>query len=191
MKCAKIIVKSNYEKRGDLVLRSYIRALKKLGVNFLLENDNAIIYGAVDETGKFYELFSNIIIDYDGYVDITKEEYDELSRFVANTSLDEMNVLRDIMKKVLFNYDIDFNCEISTIEELAKDRAVEFDAYDKFLSVINPYQRLTDDNIDSFNDYNNFERKIEAIKKIRKNDSNSIEDDEYEVLENPKKLIRK
>ena len=31
MKYAKIIIKNNYEKKGDIVLRSYIRALKRVG----------------------------------------------------------------------------------------------------------------------------------------------------------------
>ena len=55
MNYAKIVVKSNYEKRGDLVLRSYIRAIKKLKVNALLCNDltsdieKAYIYGEIKD----------------------------------------------------------------------------------------------------------------------------------------------
>ena len=38
MEYVRIVVKDNYEKRGDLVLRSYIRGLKKINANVLLSN---------------------------------------------------------------------------------------------------------------------------------------------------------
>ena len=48
MSYAKITVKSDYEKRGDLVLRSYVRGLQKIEADLLLDNDKAYIYGIVD-----------------------------------------------------------------------------------------------------------------------------------------------
>ena len=68
MEYAKIVVKNNYEKRGDLVLRSYVRALRKIQEGRLLDGDNACIYGVIDDEKKFHELFTNIVIDYDDYV---------------------------------------------------------------------------------------------------------------------------
>ena len=58
MSFARIKIKNNYEKRGDLVLRSYIRALKKAKANLLLDGDDAYVYGVVDKNGTFHELFT-------------------------------------------------------------------------------------------------------------------------------------
>ena len=44
MEYAKIIVKGDYNTRGDLVLRSYIRALIKIKAVELLENGRDIEY---------------------------------------------------------------------------------------------------------------------------------------------------
>ena len=63
MKYAKIVVKNNYEKRGDLVLRSYIRALRKINEERLLDGENALIYGIIDDENKFHELFTDEIIE--------------------------------------------------------------------------------------------------------------------------------
>lgn len=186
MKCAKIIVKNNYEKRGDLVLRSYVRAIQKIHEARLLDGENAIIYGVADETGRFYELFTNIPIDYDDYELVTTKEIFD----IGIMSEDRKDLLKKIIEKIIFNCDVDLDIEISTIEDLAKDRAIEFEAYDNYLSRINPYQRLN--NPDSYNDYNNFLRKIEEIKVIKRIDGKTEpEFDEYEVLENPRKLVKK
>ena len=74
MEYAKIIVKNNYEQRGDLVLRSYIRALRKVQEGRLLDGDNAAIYGVIGRDGQFYELFTNKVINYDEYVIVTIDE---------------------------------------------------------------------------------------------------------------------
>ena len=52
--------------------------------------------------------------------------------------------------------------EISTMEDLARDRAIEFTAYDRLLSWINPYQRLGEVEQKSAlnNAYNNFQYKL-------------------------------
>ena len=170
MKYTKIIVKSNYEKRGDLVLRSYIRALKKVNANLLLNDDDAIIYGWVDDDGNFYELFTNTAINYDGYVPVQAEEDVSFCHSFTNLSENDINVLRKIIKKVLFNDDsVNLGFEVSSMEDLANDRIVEFNAYDNYLSRINPYPRLSEINgIHSYNDYNSFLRKIEELNKMKK-----------------------
>lgn len=188
MKYAKIIVKNNYEKRGDLVLRSYVRALEKVNAIRFLENDNAIIYGVVDEDNNFYELFTNEIINYDNYILVSVEEIFEVGVMPDNIK----SLMQKINQRILFGKDVKLDFEVSTIEELAKDRAVELDAYDKFLSRINPYQRLSNGSDCSLNDYNDFMRKIEEVKIIERMDRNLSNDfDEYEVLENPRKLVKK
>ena len=177
MKYAKIIVKSNYEKRGDLVLRSYIRALRKYNLGALLDGENAFIYGIVDDNNKFHELFTNNVIDYDNCIMINIEEYFE----IINALSKKAGVYNEIIKNVLFNDKLSSDFEISTMEDLAKDRAIEFEAYNRYMSRINPYQRVSDENPKSFNDYNNFLRKVEEINVMKKMDQQKIEKDEYEV----------
>ena len=59
---------------------------------------------------------------------------DELEKFVE---LRNNKALKKAIRKVIFNDENDF--EVSTMEELAEDRAIQFDAYDKQLTSINPY----------------------------------------------------
>jgi len=188
MKYAKIIVKNNYERRGDLVLRSYIRALEKANAVRFLENGNAVIYGVVDNDNNFYELITNEIINIDNYILVSIFEIFDASFMPENTK----EIMKRINERILFGKNVDLGFEVSTIEDLAKDRAIEFDAYNRYLSRINPYQRVGADNMDSINDYNNFLRKVEEVNTIRRKDNaRTIEFDEYEVLENPRKLIKK
>ena len=103
---------------------------------------------------------------------------------------DLISKIYKITQCTLFDCDMGIDFEISTMEELAQDRKVEFDAYDMFLSRINPYQRL-ENNLQGYNDYNSFSRKIEEIKKMRELDQKKPSYDEYEVLEKPKKLTKR
>ena len=98
---------------------------------------------------------------------------------VAILPENKQELYNKIVKKVLFGEDIKLGFDISTNEDLAEDRSIEFDAYNHYMSRINPYQRLSDQ--DAYNDYNNFLRKIEEIKIMKKMDSKRLEKDEYEV----------
>ncbi len=49
------------------------------------------------------------------------------------------------------------------------------------MSRINPYQRVSDENPKSFNDYNNFLRKVEEINIMKEMDKQVFQKDEYEV----------
>ena len=205
MRCAKIVVKNNYEKRGDLVLRSYIRALRKINAGVFLDGDNAVIYGIVDNSGIFHELYTDEVIDYDNYLPVIAEElYRPLDMNEEKKAL-----IKKIINKVLFGKNVDLDIEISTIEELSEDRAIEFDAYNNYLSRINPYQRLNTSNPDSLNDYNNFSRKLEEIKVMKELDrqrrdvdfysvydyvedkKEEIAEPEYLIFEVPKVLVKK
>lgn len=182
---AKIVVKDNYEKRGDLVLRSYIRAIKKLKVNALLSNDltsnieKAFIYGEVRDN-EFHELLTDKVIDYKYYEKIPDNEI-EIVRCLPIPKLYQM---KKVFDHVLFGKNNDLDIEVSTDEELAGDRIVELHAYDNFLSNINPFKRLSEaNNGESYNAYNEFLYKIKMVSKIRELDSIPYVDDEYEVKE--------
>ncbi len=188
MEYAKIIVKNDYEKRGDLVLRSFIRALKKANGVELLDGDNALIYGMVDEFGRFYEFFTKEIIDCENYVIIPLEEYID----VCFMPREKKDTLRKIIEKLILEKDIELEIDSSTIEELAKDRLIEFKAYNNYLSRINPFTRL-DEQSNMFA-YNSFQYKLKEIKKMAELDEKQDFYDEYDILnyENTsKRLIKK
>ena len=174
MNYAKIVVKDDYQRRGDLVLRNYIRALRKIDAKELLSGRDAYIYGRVDNEGIFHELFTGKDIGFNRF------EYASLDEILRIASLDKekVNKIRKIIKAILFNENIEFDFEISNSCELAEDRKIEFQAYNEFLSRINPYKRLNDK--DS-SDYNDFLRKIDEIKTIEKYDSIERDFDAYDI----------
>ena len=198
MEYAKIIVKNDYEKRGDLVLRSYIRALKKVGKagELLLNGDEGIIFGVIDLDGNFHELFTNNIIDYNGYSKLTQSEYNNLCDIFVNLEDEKVSLLQNIMEAVLFDEKIDLGFEISTMEELSKDRYVEFDAYNDYLSRIDPFPKLSDnDDLRLPYAFNILSFKIQAIKEIQRIDSNDSYDNydisNYENIGKQRKVYRK
>ena len=174
MKYAKIIVKNNYRRRGDLVLRSYIRALEKIKADSLLNEGEAYIYGRVDGEGVFHELFTGKDIGFNRFVYVSKEELLQIARM----DKDQISRIRQIIKGVLFKENTEIDFEISNPSELAEDRKVEFEAYNGFLSRINPYARLSNN---SLNDYDNFLKKIEALKDMAKYDDIEPDFDAYDI----------
>ena len=156
----KIIIKNDYEQEGDLVLRSYIRALKKINALMLLDGDTAIIYGSIDDDNKFHELLTDKVIEYDKVLRITEDDEKRLSEL----SYFDIEKVKMIIEKVIFNKDIKLDFEISNMEELAMDRFIEFEAYSNGLSAINPYSRLEEDIVD-YNIYNNFSYKCKKLKR--------------------------
>ena len=178
MKYAKIVVKNNYDQRGDLVLRSYIRAIKKIKADLLLDGDKAFIYGMIDNDGHFQEVFTKGIIDYDNYEEVSTYDVDELMKL----SLPEIKLIKMIIESVIFGKTNKFDFEISTIEDLAMDRAIEFDAYINYLSRINPYMRLSQsEDQDLYNAYNSFDYKVKVLDKLRKTSVDIQNYDDYDV----------
>ena len=183
MKCAKIVVKNNYEKKGDLVLRSYIRALRKVSADLLLDGDNAIIYGKVLDDGRFYELFTNMIIDSD-YTLVSLDEANSFYDAFMDLSKEDVITIKSIIEKIIFDKNIELDFEVSSMEDLAKDRAIEFEAYDNYMSSINPYQRLNNDSDIDYNAYNDFPCKVKEIRKMKEKNKRYIQEYNYDVTEN-------
>lgn len=187
MKYAKIIVKNNYEQRGDLVLRSYIRALRKIKANRFLDENKAFIYGTVSDNNSFFEMFTREKIDYDNYIVVSQEEY-----LNAYSSKADIRELPKVIQKVLFNKDVDLNFEISDIKELTEDNSVEYEAYLKSMSPINPIGESNEFRMSAYlhNECNNFLHKVEEIKKMEKAYS-LCSMDEHKKENESKRLIRK
>lgn len=184
MDYAKIIVKSNYDKRGDLVLRSYVRALKKVGKvgELLLNNDEALIFGVVDLEGNFHELFTNNVIDYKDHSKLTKNEYESLCQIFVDLSDAEVELLQSVMENVLFDEKRDLGFEVSTGEELSVDRFVEFDAYNNYLSRIDPFPKLGhDDDLKRAFAFNMLSYKLQAIKEMQRLDAKDSYD-QYDII---------
>ena len=188
MKYAKIIVKNNYERRGDLVLRSYIRALKIVNAERFLDGDSALIYGIVSENGNFFEMFTREKIDYDSYVIIDQEEY-----LKAYSSKGDIAELSNVVKKVLFNKDVRLNISVSSIDELTMDNTIEYRAYLEGKSLINPFQRMNEFKPSAYlhEECNNFLRKVEELKKLRTIECPSCSMNKYNTEEKTKVLVRK
>jgi hypothetical protein len=183
MEYVRIVVKDNYEKRGDLVLRSYIRGLKKINANVLLSNsimpgaEKAYIYGEIKD-GKFYEFFTNRVIDYDEYEKAPKEDINS----ITHLPLSNLNMIKEVVEYTIFGKITNIKLEVSTSEELAEDRLVESVAYSNYLSGVRPFRRLGEvDNDELYNGFNNFFYKLKMIKEMKKHDE--IEDgiDDYSI----------
>ncbi len=162
MKYVKIVVKSDYENEGDLVLRSYVRALKKANLKPFLDGDKGIIYGEVKEDGVFHELLTGKAIDYDEIEELTISDVERL----FNKEPWDLETAKKIIRKIIFREKVELDFEVSTMEENAMDRAIEFEAYNECLSKINPYMRLgevTEDN--NYFNYDNFSYKCKVLKK--------------------------
>ena len=183
MDYAKILIKSNYEQRGDLVLRSYVRALKKVGEagKLFLNGDEAFIFGVIDPEGRFHELFTNNIIDYSDHTKLTNSEYNSLCDIFVSISDKDVEKLTALVESVLFDNKRDLGFEVSTMEELSKDIYVEFEAFNNYLSRINPFQRLLPEEDQSYyNAYNNLFAKIKAHNRMKELDQ-TVGFDEYDI----------
>ncbi len=154
MVLGKIVVKSNYEKKGDLVFRPLVRAYINNGFDTFVEGDKASILGIVNN-GVFYELFTCEPIPYCDYEVIEYEEFDKILR---DLPLERSIELKRLINNLIFHkQDARFN-DPSTIDDHAMDRAIEFDAYMRDLTDINPYQ-------DPLGGYDDFTYKCKVLRR--------------------------
>lgn len=132
----KIIYQYEYKNRYDNVNRPLIRAFQKIGAQSLLEAGNRAILLGYFKDGKIYELFTNNRLDYNSYHVIKEANANEILGNIDATSLDKIS---KIIRKIIFDEDVNLDFEVSSMEDLALDRAKQFDAYEKGLTKINPY----------------------------------------------------
>ena len=150
----KIVVKSNYEKKGDLVFRPLVRAYTNNGFDAFIEDDKAIILGIVSDN-KFYELFTWKVIPYSDYELI---DYEEFNKILQNLPLERARLLKRMINNYVFDKPDESFYDQDALAEHAMDRAVEFEAYNRDLTDINPYQ-------EPFNGYNDFTYKCKVLRK--------------------------
>lgn len=156
MVVARIVIKENYENKNDLVLRSYVRALKSIGDNPYVTEDKAYLYGTIDSDNKFHEAFTGQLIPYNDYELLDEQE---VKNILDTVGVNVIYAIGQIIKNIIFNENSQY--DIQEMEELAKDRAIEFDAYIKDLISHNPYS-------EPYNGYNSFSFKVKEIQKVKK-----------------------
>ena len=156
MKYAVIPIEYTYRKQGDIVLRSYIRALKKAKIKGLMPfgNSFAFVIGEVDENGQFIEYFTKRIIPGAKYIFASKKVMD----YILGEIPGDRDLINKIMLRCLFGESIDLSFELSTIEERDSDIKEENRAYELGYSTINPYEG-------NLMDFDNFQAKMEKLNK--------------------------
>lgn len=162
---ARIVVKNNYAKKGDLVFRRLIRAYQKIGAKSLVNGDRAIILGIVTD-GVFHELFTGKPIEYSYYHDISDEKaVPVIERLKSDEELwfNIELVIRNLVFKehVVLPYEEDINAPF-------EDRKIEAEAYECGLGPIDPYDRGAFENTsDAMEFANNFADKVYFSERIR------------------------
>ncbi len=151
----KIVVKNNYQEKGDLVFRPLIRAYEALGFDCFFENENAFLLGIIKDD-VFYELFTLKPINYSNYEII--KDVNEMSKIINQIPIEKARLLRKAINNIIFNKHEENHYDSKDIADLAHDRAIEFAAYDKELTDINPYE-------EPFNAYNDFNYKCKVLEK--------------------------
>lgn len=151
MKIVVIPVGYRYSEKGDIVLRSYVRALKKANLKQLLSLGGNIAYvvGEIDENGRFIEYFTKKEIPCHRY----ELASDNVIKYLIAQTSNERVLCKGLMLKCLFGKSIDLGFEISTLEERDSDIHEEVRGYEEGLSAINPYEG-------NFMDYDNFLLKV-------------------------------
>ena len=152
----KIVVKNNYEKKGDLVFRPLIRAYLNNGFDAFVKDDKAFLLGIVNND-VFYELFTWKAIPYSDYEIIDISEFDKILR---DMPLEKARILKKMINNFVFDKRDESFYDPEALIENAKDRAVEFDAFNRNLTDINPYQ-------EHLNGYSDFSYKCKVLEKNR------------------------
>jgi hypothetical protein len=146
----KIYLINNFETDNEISNRPLARGYEKVGAKELINDYPAIIVFIDNDmlvhefyTGSFLRKY-NITGDREDSSILT---FNDLSQFnfdlIPEEDIQKYNSLRrnlelrKVIAKVIFNQNNDF--EVSTMEELAQDRAIQFDAYNNGLTTINPY----------------------------------------------------
>lgn len=156
---AKINVKKEYEKRGDLVFRPLARVYEKIGTAYSTKDSVVPLIGIIYK-GEFYELTTWKKIEKAYYEIISFEEFEMI---LNNLKLENLKLLRKLINYSVFREPSKFDYGISSIEDLAKDRWIDFEGYNNDLTNVNPYQ-------EPLNGYNDFVYKCKMKKLMEDND---------------------
>lgn len=153
---AKINVKRDYEEKGDLVFRPLSRIYEKLKTAYSTKDKIVPLIGIVYKN-DFYEFTTWKKIADAEYEIIDFEEFEII---INNLKLENLKNLREMINYSIFNELSKKDFGISNIEDLAKDRWIDFEGYNNSLTNVNPYQ-------EPLNGYNDFNYKCKMMKKMK------------------------
>lgn len=157
---AKINVKNDYEKRGDLVFRPLSRIYKKIGAGYNT-SDNVVPLVGIVSNNVFYEFTTWKKIEDVKYEIISVDEFETI---LNNLKIENLKKLREMINYIIFNEQSKNDYGISSIEDLANDRWIDFDGYNNSLTNVNPY-------LEPLNSYNDFIYKCKMQKIMKENDA--------------------
>lgn len=162
---AQIVIKDDYEEKGDLVFPRLIREFKENGLDALMKHGEGFLMGIVTKNGVFHEWFTGAEISFPKYENL---DYGDVYQILLSLGKEKTSIAKDVIENILFNRekinDIayeDVNSglaiypnEQNNIIDRSSDRMKEQIAFERGLSPINPY----DDP-----EYNNFLHKCNII----------------------------
>ena len=170
---AKIVVKNDYQKKGDLVFRPLLRAYNEIGAKALMERGNALLVGMVDRDGMFHELFTENEFYCANYEEMDMGDIYEIKKNLSNEDIVNIqNVINSLIFKkkveVKPNKEIvyegvnspDYQDELKKIKENDEDLKVEVRAYQNGLSLIDPYDK------ENLNGYRDFLYKVSKLNEL-------------------------
>ena len=158
MKFVKITYKNDYDTTDRKGKRPLLRAYEKAGVKSFIEGGNPIVLAVLNKN-CLYEMLTNKPLLVKNF------EYEEINyeyvRTIIHNAIDnkELRKVYDIISVMFFNEDIDLGFEISDMDEMSRDRNIQFSAYNDDLTDINPYSH------DNLNDYTISQVKLYGKKK--------------------------
>lgn len=170
---AKVIVKNDYQKKGDLVFRPLLRAYNEIGVKALIERGNALLVGMVDRDGIFHELFTGNEFFCADYKEMDVGDIYEIKKELS--SEDIVNI-QNVINRLIFKKKVDvkqddtivyegvnapdYQDELQKIKENDEDLKVEAKAYQNGLSLIDPYDK------ENLNGYRDFLYKVSKLNEL-------------------------
>lgn len=139
----RILIKDHYDKKEDLVSRPLVRAFRKLnsnGINKFITDDGVYIY-AHKKGYVVTEIVTQKVMKINGF-DYEVVNSGELLKIIKSLKENEIAQLHELIRKYVFGENIDIKfMEVSTMEERASDRAMQFKEYNQGLSNVNPYDK--------------------------------------------------
>ena len=144
----RILIKDHHDSKEDLVSRPLVRAYRKLNSNGIKQfiTDNGIYLYGHKKGNVVTEIITQQVMNVS---DKDYEVFDsgELLKMFKSLKKREIQDLHILIRKYVFGENVNVNfMEVSTMEERASDRAVQFKEFNKGLSDVNPYDKehLTD-----------------------------------------------
>ena len=149
----KIYLANPYDTDNEIGNRPLARCFQKTDVSYYISDCKPFIVAYIDEGLFIRELFTKEFLRKSNICNMPYSESEDVLRFndlirfnAVPISKEEYNNLLPLgsnenfllaLKKAIFNDNNDF--ELTTMEELAEDRAVQLDAFDNGLTTIHPY----------------------------------------------------